>query len=154
MEATRASERTLANMILSHSDTSFQFRRQLLTATLSVLAAISILVPSDSWLERLVAPLKVILIGALSYGAVFIILEFIGSFMHRFAKFYALFCYYGGIIGLILSPLFMALDPESFGSSPVDFGSAEYFALILPQMAAGVFGAAASFNWLRSNDVA
>lgn len=141
-------------MILSHTDTSFRYRRQLLTAIVGVLAVASIFVPSDTWFERLVAPLKVILIGALAYGAVFIILKFVGSIIHWFAKFYALFCYYGGIVGLALTPILIAADPEGAGLSAAGFVPAEYFSLVLPQMAAGAFAAAAGYNWLTANDVA
>jgi hypothetical protein len=154
MHFARVLAAALDNMILSHTDSSFLYRRQLLTATIGVLAAVSIVVPSDTWFERLLAPLKVILIGALAYGAAFIILKLFGSFIHWFAKFYALFCYYGGIVGLVLTPILIAADPEGAGLGPAGFAPSEYFSLVLPQMAAGAFAAAAGYNWLTANDAA
>ncbi|HWL63303.1 MAG TPA: hypothetical protein VNQ32_10915 [Steroidobacteraceae bacterium] len=138
-------------MILSHDDTNFPYRRQLLTAVIGLLAIVSVVAPSDDWLQRVVAPFKVILIGAMAYGVVLLFLHLFAPFAAWFAKLYALFCYYIGILGLVLTPILTALDARS---GPPAIGSAEYFSAALPSMAAGVFAAAAGYNWLRSAHVA
>ena len=137
-------------MILSHTDTTFPFRRQLLIAVVGLIAFISLLAPSSSWLLRLTAPLKVILIGALAYGFVRVILHLLSMVWMWFATLYALFCYYLGALGVVLTPYIFAVDPQATENGPLLFGSSAYFSAVLPSMAAGVCAAAAGYNWYRS----
>jgi hypothetical protein len=134
-------------MLFAHDDVSFPYRRQLLLASICALAVVALLIPADSLTDRAYAAGKVIGSGAIAYAAVFLILELLSVVLPWLAKFYALFCYYGGILGVILTPLIDAFGPHTKVTGWTAFTTAGFYAVLFPQIAAGLCAAAVGYKW-------
>ena len=134
-------------MILSHADRTFLYRRQLLVVGVAFCALIAPLFPAEGSLQRVVAPLIVILIAAIAYGFMLLALSLFERIFPRVAFYYCLLFYYVGLFGAFLIPLLWW-----YGVSHPDPTGAEMRELNpMAQMASCWSTAAAAYTVLRGD---